>query len=73
MEGTKGMSVIAEFTIPTEEFALSAAFDAIPNMAVEIERMVAHPASRVLPYLWVCGGTASAVRRNSVPTRRRWR
>ncbi|MFH5798436.1 helix-turn-helix domain-containing protein [Haladaptatus sp. CMAA 1911] len=55
------MSVIAEFTIPTEEFALSATFDAIPNLAVEIERMVAHPASRVLPYIWVCGGAAAAV------------
>lgn len=57
------MSVIAEFTIPTEEFALSQAFAAIPNMAVEIERMVAHPASRFLPYLWACGGTTTTVER----------
>jgi predicted DNA binding protein len=55
------MSVIAEFTIPTEEFALSTTFGAIPNLAVEIERMVAHPASRILPYIWVCGGATAAV------------
>lgn len=55
------MSVIAEFTIPTEQFALSETFDAIPNMAVEIERMVAYPASRILPYIWVSAGTTAAV------------
>lgn len=49
------MSVIAEYTVPTESFALSETLTAVPGMAVEIERVVAHSQDRVVPYLWVTG------------------
>lgn len=49
------MSVIAEYTVPTESFALSATLAAVPGMVVEIERVVAHGQDQVVPYLWVTG------------------
>lgn len=53
------MSVIAEFTVPSHDFALHHALTAAPEMVVEIERVVATKADRIMPYFWVSGGNQS--------------
>ena len=50
------MSVIAEFTVDSDDFALHHALTAAPEMIVEIERVVATMEDRVMPYFWVTGG-----------------
>lgn len=50
------MSVIAEFSVESEDFALHHALTAAPHMIVEIERVVATMEDRVMPYFWVTGG-----------------
>lgn len=50
------MSVIAEFSVASEDFALHHALTAAPHMIVEIERVVATMEDRVMPYFWVTGG-----------------
>lgn len=45
------MAVIAEFTIPVEDFALSAALDQRPEMEFRVDSMVAQDASRVAPFV----------------------
>lgn len=50
------MSVIAEFTVPAEEFALYETLCAVPEMTVEVERVVAHDPDRIMPYFWTSGG-----------------
>lgn len=50
------MSVIAEFTVSADSLALSQTLEKAPEMAVEIERVVAHAEDEVTPYLWVRGG-----------------
>ncbi|WP_254532757.1 helix-turn-helix domain-containing protein [Natrinema gelatinilyticum] len=46
------MAIIAEFTIPAENFPLGRVFDDLPNATVEIERVVPTGQSH-LPYFWV--------------------
>lgn len=46
------MSVVAEFALPPEDFALARTFEAVPELTVEVERMVADPDDRTMPYLW---------------------
>ena len=36
------MSLVAEFTVPAEQFALADALSAAPNTSVEIERLATH-------------------------------
>lgn len=50
------MSIIAEFTVPTEEFALFRTLSEVPEMIVEVERVVAHEPDRIMPYFWTSGG-----------------
>ena len=50
------MSVIAEFTVPANAFALADTMTSAPEMTVEVERIVAHNEDRVMPYLWIRGG-----------------
>ncbi|WP_158058603.1 helix-turn-helix domain-containing protein [Halorussus halophilus] len=46
------MAIIAEFSIPSEDFPLGGIFDAIPDVTIEIERVV--PTKKaILPYFWV--------------------
>ncbi|WP_135822398.1 helix-turn-helix domain-containing protein [Halostella litorea] len=47
------MSIIAELTIPTSEFALGQTLQAIPDITVEFERVVTHSQEWVMPFLWV--------------------
>lgn len=49
------MSIIAEFGIPSEEFALYETLVAVPEMVVEIERVVAHEPGRIMPLFWTRG------------------
>jgi predicted DNA binding protein len=50
------MSIIADFTVKSEDFALYHSLTAAPSMIVEIERVVATLEDRLMPYFWVSGG-----------------
>ncbi|WP_207591730.1 bacterio-opsin activator domain-containing protein [Halomontanus rarus] len=50
------MSIIAEFTVDSDDFALYHALTGAPDMIVEIERVVATLEDKVMPYFWVSGG-----------------
>ncbi|WP_227376200.1 bacterio-opsin activator domain-containing protein [Haladaptatus halobius] len=50
------MSVIAEFSVQADALALSKTLEAVPEMIVDIERVVAHDKTRLMPYFWVRGG-----------------
>lgn len=50
------MSVIGEFTVPAESFALPEALAAAPAVTVEAERLATHSTMEVLPFLWADGG-----------------
>lgn len=54
------MSTIAEFTVPADQFALSETLSAVPEMVVEVERVVAHEPDRIMPYFWTSGGDDEA-------------
>jgi predicted DNA binding protein len=54
------MAVIAEFQVPVEDFLLSAALRAAPEMHVEVRRVVADGAEEVTPYFWAWGGDFDA-------------
>ncbi|MCU4751824.1 helix-turn-helix domain-containing protein [Halobacteria archaeon AArc-curdl1] len=49
------MSVLGEFTIPTEAFVLADSIDDAPDMQIEIKRVVGSD-SEVTPYFWASGG-----------------
>ncbi len=57
------MSVIGEFTIPAESFALDHALAADPAMTVRADRLASHSAMEVLPFLWATGGDLDAFQR----------
>lgn len=50
------MSIIAEFTVPSGEFALYETLVSAPEMVVEIDRVVAHETDRIMPLFWTTGG-----------------
>ena len=47
------MSVIAEFTIPAEAFAIDRAFETGPAVTIEVERLATHSREWVMPFLRV--------------------
>ncbi|ELY59096.1 helix-turn-helix domain-containing protein [Natronolimnohabitans innermongolicus] len=49
------MSIVAEFSVKADDFALYHALTTAPEMIVEIERVVATMEDRVMPYFWVSG------------------
>lgn len=49
------MSIIAEFSVPSDEFALHETLVAVPEMVVEVERVVAHEPDRIMPLFWTRG------------------
>lgn len=57
------MSTIIEFTVPAEEFALYETLCVVPEMTVEVERVVAHANDRIVPYFWTSGGDHEAFER----------
>lgn len=50
------MSIVAEFSVKSDDFALNNALTEAPHMIVEIEQVVATMEDRVMPYFWVTGG-----------------
>lgn len=51
---TVRMSIFAEFTLPSRMFVLEETFAALPDVVVEVERVVATE-DVVTPYFWVAG------------------
>ncbi|ELY93383.1 bacterio-opsin activator HTH domain-containing protein [Natrialba hulunbeirensis JCM 10989] len=47
------MSVIAEFTIPADAFALGDTFDRISEATIEVERLATHSREWIMPFLWI--------------------
>lgn len=50
------MSLVADFSVASEDFALHHSLTATPHMIVEVERVVATLEDRIMPYFWVSGG-----------------
>ncbi|UPW01122.1 helix-turn-helix domain-containing protein [Halorussus gelatinilyticus] len=50
------MSLVAEFSVPTGDFALDSALDAMPEMRIEVERLATHSREWVMPFVWATGG-----------------
>ncbi|GAB3672188.1 helix-turn-helix domain-containing protein [Halopiger thermotolerans] len=50
------MSIIAEFSVNSDDLALNHALTEAPHMVVEIEQVVATMEDKVMPYFWVSGG-----------------
>lgn len=50
------MSVIGDFTVPANAFALSEALSAVPEMTVRADQLATHSTMEVLPFLWASGG-----------------
>lgn len=50
------MSIIVEFTVPAEAFALCETLSKTPSMIVEVERVVAHDPEQIMPYFWTAEG-----------------
>ncbi|EMA55044.1 MULTISPECIES: helix-turn-helix domain-containing protein [Halococcus] len=47
------MSTIANIEIPADEFALYDTLVAVPDLELDVERVVAHDDERVMPFIWV--------------------
>lgn len=54
------MSVVVDFTVPTESFVLHEALAAEPSTTVEAERLASHGTEWVLPFLWASGDNLEA-------------
>lgn len=53
------MSVIGTFTIPASPPAMQQTLTCVPELTVEIERVVAHPRGTLTPYFWTRGAARS--------------
>ena len=49
------MSTIVEAEVPASEFALGATLAGLPGVKFDIERVAAHSATHVVPYVWAEG------------------
>lgn len=54
------MSVIGEFTVPSESFLLRDTLAEVPEMVVELQRVVAHSHDKLVPFFWVHHGDKDA-------------
>lgn len=63
------MSRIGEFTVPTDAFLLADTLESVPEMVVELQKVVAHSRGKLVPYFWVHHGNKAefdtAIRRDS--------
>jgi len=50
------MSVVGDFSVPAEAFALAQALSAVPEVTVEADRLASHSPKEVFPFLWARGG-----------------
>jgi predicted DNA binding protein len=46
------MSTISEVSVAAETFTLGETIEAVPEATFEVERVVAHDADRVMPFIW---------------------
>ena len=51
------MATVMEFSSPVEEFPLGSVFETLPEVTVELERLVPHE-TLIIPYFWVRGAEA---------------
>lgn len=56
------MSVIGDFAVPAESFALAHALDEIPELTVEADRLASHSSMEVMPFLWIAGSDVEHLR-----------
>ncbi|MFC4552008.1 MULTISPECIES: bacterio-opsin activator domain-containing protein [Halorussus] len=54
------MSLIAEFSVPADSFALAESLAATPNIRVEVERLATHSREWVMPFVWASGDDVDA-------------
>lgn len=54
------MSVIGEFTVPSNSFLLEDTLNDVPEMVVELQRVVAHSHDELVPFFWVHHGDKDA-------------
>ncbi|WP_207586886.1 bacterio-opsin activator domain-containing protein [Halomontanus rarus] len=54
------MSIVAEFTIGADGFALAETFRAVPDARIEAERVATHSREWVMPFCWMTGGDEAA-------------
>lgn len=54
------MSVIGEFTVPSESFLLEDTLRKVPEMVVELQQVVAHSHDKLVPFFWVHHGDKDA-------------
>jgi len=54
------VSIVGEFTIPAESFALAKTLASAPSMTVEADRLASHSTVEVLPFLWASRGDFEA-------------
>jgi len=57
------MSIVAELTIPANQFALGETLEKCPDVDVEFERIVTHSQEWVMPFLWARGDDLDAFQR----------
>ena len=50
------MSVIGKFTVPAESFLLEDTLAEVPEMVVELQRVIAHSQDKLVPFFWVHHG-----------------
>lgn len=50
------MSVIGDFTVPAESFALERTFERVPGLTLEADRLASHAPTEVMPFVWASGG-----------------
>jgi hypothetical protein len=54
------VSLIAEFSVPSDELMMESTLAAAPEMRVEIERLATHSREWVMPFFWASGGDFDA-------------
>lgn len=54
------MSVVGDFTVPAEAFALAHALSAAPDVVLEADRLASHSPREVFPFLWATGEDVEA-------------
>lgn len=55
------MTVITEFRIPAEAFALERTLEVVPDATIEIERHATHSREWVMPFLWTTGAAVDSI------------
>lgn len=54
------MATVMEFSSPADEFPLGSVFETLPDVTVELERLIPHE-SLTIPYFWVRGAEAQDI------------